>query len=449
MLFRCSDSTITRKAECEGVYVDPVTGAEKEREWHNPEWGSFDNLSAALLALYPAVAMTGWQDAMYDTTAIQGPDLGPLRNVAPANAIYFVVFIIAGTWFTRSLFIGAVLETFLTLQRKARHAGLLLTEEQQQRVYMQRYLIKAKPTFLYIIPTNPYREMIFRVVIHVAFAYFMLAIIIANIIVMAMEYYPQSDAYGFAINVANAVFMGVFFVEMTLKLIALGGRYFRDPWNVLDFFIVWAAIADVIVTFGVPGANSFSTSVFRTLRVLRVLKLFKFSVRLQTMVTTIVISMPSVANILLIFLCVMFIYACMGVGLFGEAEYGVYYRPPHTFTNFGTALFVLFRVTIGGYWERMAYELAENYPGVHAYFYTYSLITEMVLLDLIVAILLETFNQTFLVDKGRCQVRRWSTLCRHGPSLTPRETCTSRYTSWKSFCRTSRRHWGQAGCRPP
>ena len=43
------------------------------------------------------------------------------------------------------------------------------------------------------------------------------------------------------------IFTVVFIVEMILKLIAFGKTYFNNGWNKFDFFVVCAAIFDIIL----------------------------------------------------------------------------------------------------------------------------------------------------------------------------------------------------------
>merc|ERR1719326_1444749 len=76
----------------------------------------------------------------------------------------------------------------------------------------------------------------------------------------------------------------IFIVEMVLKLIGLGLRdYFKNSWNVFDFFIVVFSIVEYMLApplfFGVgaDGGNvaDFNFKVLRTFRVFRVFKLAK------------------------------------------------------------------------------------------------------------------------------------------------------------------------------
>ena len=79
----------------------------------------------------------------------------------------------------------------------------------------------------------------------------------------------------------NYVFTGIFILEAAIKLIAFGDRYFRDSWNVFDFFIVTSSIVFVTIKelFSVDLGST--TQAVRTLRLGRMLKLFRSMTQLQ------------------------------------------------------------------------------------------------------------------------------------------------------------------------
>ena len=43
------------------------------------------------------------------------------------------------------------------------------------------------------------------------------------------------------------IFTVIFIIEMVLKLVAFGGTYFNYGWNKFEFFVVCAAIFDIIL----------------------------------------------------------------------------------------------------------------------------------------------------------------------------------------------------------
>jgi hypothetical protein len=48
-------------------------------------------------------------------------------------------------------------------------------------------------------------------------------------------------------EIINYVFSSIFVIEALIKLMAYKSRYFRDPWNIFDFFIVTSSVLFIIV----------------------------------------------------------------------------------------------------------------------------------------------------------------------------------------------------------
>jgi hypothetical protein len=68
-----------------------------------------------------------------------------------------------------------------------------------------------------------------------------------NILSMAIEHENMNGFWILLINDFATIFTVVFIIEMILKLIAFGGSYFNYGWNKFDFFVVCAAIFDIIL----------------------------------------------------------------------------------------------------------------------------------------------------------------------------------------------------------
>jgi hypothetical protein len=98
--------------------------------------------------------------------------------------------------------------------------------------------------------------------------------------------------------------------------------------------------------------------VFRVFRVFRLFKLLRTSRRIRILLATLAIALPAVVNAGLLFLVFVFVYACIGVGAFGDAPFGTMaLYPPSTFANFGTSLLIILRVITGEGWEAIMRDL--------------------------------------------------------------------------------------------
>ncbi|EPQ10300.1 Voltage-dependent T-type calcium channel subunit alpha-1H [Myotis brandtii] len=152
---------------------------------------------------------------------------------------------------------------------------------------------------------------------------FITFIIGVNVITMSMEHYDQPKSLDEALKYCNYVFTIVFVIEAVLKLVAFGlRRFFKDRWNQLDLAIVLLSIMgitleEIEMSAALP-INPTLIRIMRVLRIARVLKLLKMATGMRALLDTVVQALPQVGNLGLLFMLLFFIYAALGVELFGR-----------------------------------------------------------------------------------------------------------------------------------
>jgi voltage-gated sodium channel len=178
------------------------------------------------------------------------------------------------------------------------------------------------------------------------------AVIVFAGVLVGFETYPALAARHHGIlHFLDTVVLGVFTLEVVLKIGAEGKRpwrYFADPWNVFDFLIVAACF--------LPFSGS-AITVLRLLRLLRVLKLLKALPKLQVIVTALLKSIPSMAYVSMLLGLLFYVYGVAGVFMFGQND-------PMHFKDLPTAMVTLFSVvTLEGWVEIMYINMfgCENY----------------------------------------------------------------------------------------
>ena len=80
--------------------------------WLNPPAGSFDSFGEAMLALFVATTGDNMPDLMYAGMDAVGPDEPPRRTDWSASALFFLAWMLVGTFIALNLFIGAIVDTF-------------------------------------------------------------------------------------------------------------------------------------------------------------------------------------------------------------------------------------------------------------------------------------------------------------------------------------------------
>ena len=61
-----------------------------------------------MTTLYIVSSLEGWPDIMLQAVDSVGVDLGPQVEASPVNALFFVFFILVGSFFLLNFFIGVL-----------------------------------------------------------------------------------------------------------------------------------------------------------------------------------------------------------------------------------------------------------------------------------------------------------------------------------------------------
>ncbi len=167
-------------------------------------------------------------------------------------------------------------------------------------------------------------------------------IVLAGVLV-GIETYPAAVAeYGTTLHALDKLVLGIFVVEIAIKMVAEGKRpwrYFHDSWNVFDFVIVAAAFLPV-------GAQY--VTVLRLARLLRVLRLVRALPKLQLLVAALLKSIPSMAYVSLLLFMLFYVFGVAGVFMFGEND-------PIHFRNLQISVVSLFRAVTLEDWTDLMY----------------------------------------------------------------------------------------------
>ncbi|RFF26391.1 MULTISPECIES: ion transporter [unclassified Wenzhouxiangella] len=235
-----------------------------------------------------------------------------------------------------------------------------------------------------------WRERLGRWVEGRAFSRFIIALIVVNAIILGLETSSAVMARaGDLLLAANTVILGVFIVEIGLKLIAFGPRFFRSGWNVFDFLVVGASL--------VPTAGPLE--ILRALRVLRVLRLLSQVPKLRVIIESLLRALPGMGWTALLLLLVFYVFAVMGTMLFGE-------RFPEYWGSLGASLFSLFQImTLESWSSGIARPMMEAIPWAWVFFVPFILVSSFMVLNLFIAIIV-TATQSIHQDEEDLERRQ-------------------------------------------
>ncbi len=222
---------------------------------------------------------------------------------------------------------------------------------------------------------------------------FIVAVILVNAVLIGLStYLTDATALRVIAGIETACVV-IYLVELALRFTARDSTaaFFRDGWNIFDIVIVIAAL--------IPASNGIGP-VLRVLRVFRVLRLVKTIPELRLIVTVLLRSVASMKYVALLATILFYVYAVIGVKLFGS---GGHPMQPY-FASIHEACFTLFRILTGDDWTQMRYELAQTgHPlaAFTAYQVSWILVATFLLVNLIVGAVINNYQKVQDIEDHR------------------------------------------------
>jgi len=157
-----------------------------------------------------------------------------------------------------------------------------------------------------------------------------------------------------ALEYLNYCFTALFLGEAAIKIIGNGpSNYFYDSWNRFDFILAIGSFVGIIANFYSSGVQiKGAATLLRGFRVLRMLRLLKKGGKsLHLIFNTFILTLHTLINIGGLLLLILYMYAVLGMILFGQVMRNGIMNSYINFENFFNALLTLFTVTTGDSWH--------------------------------------------------------------------------------------------------
>jgi voltage-gated sodium channel len=223
------------------------------------------------------------------------------------------------------------------------------------------------------------------------FDWIITGVILLQAIALAIEATPAILSIGKDVELLEAgtfsiiqsLVIAVFIVEAALRLIAVyprPQRYFKDPWNCFDFAIIILSV--------IPISGQFST-IARLVRLLRITRLVTKSNELRAIVSTLVRSIPSIFNILILLSILFFIYAIVGHHLFRNAD-------PEHWSSFPTSLITLFQIITLEGWVNIMEPIVTGLGLIYwVYFASFIVIGTFIIINLFISVIVRKSEEAY------------------------------------------------------
>ncbi|XP_017168201.1 voltage-dependent R-type calcium channel subunit alpha-1E isoform X8 [Mus musculus] len=392
------------------------------KDWIGPNDGitQFDNILFAVLTVFQCITMEGWTTVLYNTNDALG---------ATWNWLYFIPLIIIGSFFVLNLVLGVLSGEFAKERERVENRRAFMKLRRQQQIERElngyrAWIDKAEEVMLAEENKNSgtsalegtplarasikstkvdgasyfrHKERLLRISIrHMVksqvFYWIVLSVVALNTACVAIVHHNQPQWLTHLLYYAEFLFLGLFLLEMSLKMYGMGPRlYFHSSFNCFDFGVTVGSIFEVVWAIFRPG-TSFGISVLRALRLLRIFKITKYWASLRNLVVSLMSSMKSIISLLFLLFLFIVVFALLGMQLFGGRFNFNDGTPSANFDTFPAAIMTVFQILTGEDWNEVMYNGIRSQGGVSSgmwsaiYFIVLTLFGNYTLLNVFLAI---------------------------------------------------------------
>uniref|UniRef100_A0A8C1LKG5 Voltage-dependent T-type calcium channel subunit alpha-1H n=1 Tax=Cyprinus carpio TaxID=7962 RepID=A0A8C1LKG5_CYPCA len=427
-----------------------------------PDRKNFDSLLWAIVTVFQILTQEDWNMVLYNGMA----------STSPLAALYFVALMTFGNYVLFNLLVAILVEGFqaegdanrsysdddrssCNLEETEKKDSLQLSVLIFANRYSTKYIFFCRQSLCFRIqkmievyrpdwcetredwsvflfsPQNKFRLLCQSIIAHKLFDYVVLVFIFSNCITVALERPKilQGSLERLFLTVSNYIFTAIFVGEMTLKVVSMGlylgeQAYLRSSWNILDGFLVFVSLIDIVVSMA-GGAKILGVlRVLRLLRTLRPLRVISRAPGLKLVVETLITSLKPIGNIVLICCAFFIIFGILGVQLFKGKFYHClgldvknitnksdcllanykWVHHKYNFDNLGQALMSLFVLASKDGWVNIMYHgldavavdqqpITNNNPWMLLYFISFLLIVSFFVLNMFVGVVVENFHK--------------------------------------------------------
>lgn len=206
---------------------------------------------------------------------------------------------------------------------------------------------------------------------------FFLTVVIINAIVLGVSTSEaMTSRLGGVLQRLDDIIIGIFILEMALKLYAHGYRFFLSAWNVFDLAIVLISL--------VPSSETLSA--LRGLRVIRSMRVLSAIPQMRAVIRALFDALPGMGAVMVLMLIIFYVFAVMATLLYGGDF-------PQWFGSLGASLYSLFQIMTLESWSMgIVRPVMEEHPTAWAFFVPFIICTAFAVLNLFIGLLVNTMQ---------------------------------------------------------
>eukprot|EP00329_Picozoa_sp_Boothbay-MS584-11_P005115 47654_5 len=344
-----------------------------------------------MLTIVQCISLEGWVDytkALIDTLGWY-------------VVLYFLVVVLAMSLFTMNLVLAVLKDSLHNAMENMRaHAARVEAEKERLRRQNKEAEKRFRSISLQmgqLVKTAKIERVTRMIIRHPAFEKFIFWCIVGNTVVLMFSRPDMPDWQKDVSDVMNIAFAVIFALEMFIKVQGLGMKmYVRSGINLFDGLVVvltiWSQLLLAIMDVSAEDGSK-SVRLLYLLRIMRIARLMSKVQSLQIVLSNLKSCLRPFSGMFVLLALFLFVFSVLGVQLFGGKF------DPSSRSNFDTmfhAGLTVFQICTREDWNQVMFDaVAAHGNWAVAYFIVCLLVGSYVIMDLMLAILLEKFQSEF------------------------------------------------------
>jgi voltage-gated sodium channel len=212
---------------------------------------------------------------------------------------------------------------------------------------------------------------------------FITVLILINALTLGLE--TSQDImlkWGTILYWIDKIILGVFTIELALKIYSYRLGFLRSGWNIFDLIIVVLAL--------LPANGAFA--ILRAFRILRILRLISVVPQMRRVISAIGHSIPGMTSVIGILSLVFYVSAVLATKLFGTTDNPMLQE---WFGTIGASAYTLFQIMTLESWSMgIVRPVMDIYPWAWLFFVPFIIITSFAVLNLFIGIMVDAMQSS-------------------------------------------------------
>jgi voltage-gated sodium channel len=210
-----------------------------------------------------------------------------------------------------------------------------------------------------------------------SYQHFVAFLIVCNAGILALRsyYVPGNDVHTILSRI-DVFILIIFIVEIISRIIIQKNHFWKNPWNIFDFFVISFAVFPAL--FGLPSLVP--------LRILRLFHVVYVLPKLRRLVLSLFSSLPYIGSIFILLFLIVFVYSVLGVDHYGQTF-------PEYFGTLHQGLLTMFTLITLENWTGLLEIFMEKHPYSWIFFISFILIATFIVFNLFIGVIVDAMSQ--------------------------------------------------------